>query len=244
LSELVYASLAVFCGAAIQACTGFGFALVVMPCLLLFLPQDTAKPIHYALACVSTTLIAVEARHHMRPRLIVPLSLGGLAGLPLGFFASAALEGPAFKVGAGVLIMAFAVLLLSGWTHPVKHGPIILAAVGLACGFLGGSIAIAGPPVVLFLASQSMPKNIFRSNLVTYFFLLNCYAVAISFSTGLYTVEVLRYAAVLLPLLLLGCYAGIRIAPRVPEGPFRKLTMIVVLIMGAVLIAANWTALF
>ncbi len=100
-----------------------------------------------------------------------------------------------------------------------------LGAVGLLSGLLGGATGLSGPPLVLFLTNQGTPKQVFRANLTTYFLALGLVRLVSYAAGGLLTAEVVRLAALLLPLALLGTEVGMRLAPRANEELFRRVTL-------------------
>ena len=232
--------IVVFCVAGlVQGCTGFGMALVAAPCLMLLMPPVTAVCTIVLMSTVNTFFVAMHARRHIRVRLVGPLALGGVMGIPFGIWTLQVVDPPLIKVLVGAFVMAFALLLLSGWRRPLEHPRWSLIPVGMASGLLGGSTSMGGPPVILFLANQETPKDAFRGNISCYFFTVNCFGIAMFLAKGLLEAQVALQAAVFLPAMLLGTYGGVALAKRVPEGLFRKVVMIGVALMGLVLLATN-----
>jgi hypothetical protein len=99
-------------------------------------------------------------------------------------------------------------------------------------GLLNGSVSLSGPPVILFLTNQGTEKQVFRANLTSYFFILNIITIPTYIYGGLITSEVLKYTLILFPALILGVILGIKGAERVDENLFKKLTLVLVVIMG------------
>ena len=232
--------IVVFCFAGlVQGCTGFGMALVAAPCLMLLMPPVTAVCTIIMMSTVSTFFVAAHARRHIRVRLVGPLALGGVVGMPFGIWTLQVVHPPLLKALVGAFVTAFALLLLSGWRRPLEHPRWSLIPVGMAGGLLGGSTSMGGPPVILFLANQETPKDAFRGNISCYFFTVNCFAITMFLAKGLLDAQVALQATVFLPAMLLGTYGGVALAKRVPEGLFRKVVMIGVAMMGLVLLATN-----
>ena len=96
-------------------------------------------------------------------------------------------------------MLLFGGLMMTGWQRPMKNERIGLVPVGWLSGFLHGSTGIPGPPVVLFLVNQSLPKRVFRANINGYFFSLNAISIPWFTFMGLMDKSILSRAALLVP---------------------------------------------
>ena len=224
-----------FLGGMIQGCMGFGLALVAVPPLLMVLPATTVVPTLVMLSLINTSAMSWQLRADVQRNLTLPLVVGAALGLPLGIYLLKTFEGPAFKAGVGIFILVLAAVLLSGWSRPLRNPHWALYPVGFVGGFLGGSISISGPPVILFLTSQDTPKNIFRANLAAYFSLSGALATLGFAVAGVLTRDVLIYSAAIVPVALMGTYTGVKLSTRVSQEAFRRLTLHCAIVMGLVL---------
>jgi uncharacterized membrane protein YfcA len=117
---------------------------------------------------------------------------------------------------------------LTGFRRQVPDEQRGFAAVGLISGLLNGSIKMAGPPVILFLTNQGLAKQPFRANLVCYFLFVNLATVPVFCLGGVMTAPVIRYAILLIPVLLVGVLTGNRLARVVAEARFRVIALVIV----------------
>ena len=111
--------------------------------------------------------------------------------------------------------------------------------VGMLSGLLGGSISISGPPIILFLSNQEVDKHTFRGNLATYFFILNLFMIPVYYLNGLLTKEVWNYSLTFLPGLLIGVLVGNILSHKIKDAHFKKLTLILLIIMGLISIISG-----
>ncbi len=228
-----------FFGGIIQGCMGFGLAMVVAPPMLLMMPAAVAVPAMAIASLLNTGTAAWSLRRHMQPRIVLPLALGSLGGLPLGIYLLKSLDGPVFKTGVGALMVGLAVLMLSGWRWQLAKPQRALLPVGFASGFLGGSISISGPPIVLFLSNLGVSRDEFRANSLGYFTLHGTIALAGFAIAGLLTREGALYALGLIPAVFLGTQAGLHLATRMNQLLFQRITLGAVAAMGFILFARN-----
>ena len=232
-----------FVGGIVQGCMGFGMAMVVAPPLLLFLPATTVVPALTIASLLNTGTAAWTLRRHAQSGIVVPLALGGLAGLPLGIYLLKTLDGPVFKAGVGALMVILALLLMSGWRRPLRNPRAALLPVGFASGFLGGSISISGPPIVLFLTNLGVSRDEFRANSLAYFAFTGFMALIGFVVSGILTREIAWYALGLIPAVFLGTQVGLRLASRLGQLVFQRVTLGAVAVMGLILLLRSLIAL-
>lgn len=228
-----------FLGGIVQGCMGFGLAMIVAPPMLLFMPATMVVPAMTLTSLLNTAAAAWSLRQHMQPRIVGPLAVGSFLGLPLGIYLLASLDGPVFKTGVGALMVILAILLLSGWRWQLRHPQRALLPVGFTSGFLGGSISISGPPIVLFLSNLGITRDQFRANSLGYFTLNGIMALTGFAISGLLTREAAAYALYLIPAVFLGTQAGLFLAPRLGQVLFQRITLGAVAVMGFILFARS-----
>ncbi|MEX2016248.1 MAG: sulfite exporter TauE/SafE family protein [Candidatus Hydrogenedentales bacterium] len=239
MEGLIAGGLAVFIGAFVQGCLGFGFGMIALPILLLFFAATTIVPLIGMLGMINTTYMLYRCRHDVRPRLVLGLSAGAAVGLPIGVAVLKTLDGPPIKIFVGVLMIVLALILLSGWQRPVKRLRWAVPGAGFLSGFLGGSTSVADPPLILFLANQATPKNEFRATMVAYFTLMAVYALVVFYLNKLVTRDVMQIWLQFAPVMVLGTLAGVQIGDRIQEALFRRLVMICAALLGALLVVVN-----
>lgn len=236
MPQIIWGALAIFLGAMVQGTTGFGIALVAVPVLMQFMPPETVPPLMVVLSFCNNAVVLARAWHSVRLRLVLPLILGGVAGLPIGVWILLTLDPTSIKLGVGFGVILMAVVMLLGWQRRVHHQRTGLAAVGLLGGVLHTSTSVSGPPVIIFLANQGVPKDQFRANLIAFFTVLNIVSIPTYWSQGLLTLAELKLALVYLIPLVLGSLLGIWLVKRIDEQLFGKIVLVTVTLFGLALI--------
>ena len=241
---IVVGLLAMLFAALTQGLTGFGFNLVSVPIMIIVLPPTAVVPIVMIYATLMTIAIAIEARKWIDLRRIWPLLIAGPVAVPVGVWLLKMLDVNVLKMLIGAAITLFGVAFLRGFAVRIGHERLAMAPVGIVSGILAGCTAMSGPPVILFLQNQGVGKQAFRANLGVYFAVIGAVSVAAFSGAGLMTAPVLRYAALLLPPVLVGGVAGIKLAHRIEERLFRRIALIVVTIAGVVAMCQGLWALW
>lgn len=239
LTTVIVGLFIVFLASVTSGLTGFGFALVSVPLLITFLPPRTVVPIVLLHSGLAHMVIALEARKWIDSKRIWRLIVAGVIGMALGTYLLIILSVSALKAFTGFVLVLSALAFLVGLKKQIENERLALVPVGFVSGLLGGSVGMSGPPVILFFANQGVEKQVFRANLAVYFVVLNLATITAYSLGGLMTTMVVTYAGLFLPALILGSLAGIRLAHRVEETLFRRVTLIVVIIAGLVSIGSG-----
>jgi uncharacterized protein len=235
----VVGSIAVFFGGFLQSCLGFGFGMVSVPPMLMMLAATEVIPMQIGLSLFLSVPLAIHERRHWKAKLVAPLFVGALLGLPVGMKILGLFDGPYLKITVGVILVFMALAMLLGWSYPVKRQWLALYPVGFLAGIMQTCFSMAGPPIILFLTNQSMDRDTFRANILIFFALLGTVSsVGFAFQ-GAFTESVLKMMAVFIASTLLGGLLGARMSKRIPEQGFRTITLVLAGTMGMMLLVRN-----
>jgi len=222
--------------AATQSIVGFGYALLVVPCLTVLLGPKVAV---VASTAVGTALVAWNSfrwRHDIRWREAITVSIAALCAMPVGLVVLTQADDRTLRLIVGGTIIVFTVWLWRGLSLPVGR-PTEVAA-GATSGALAASVGVNGPPLVIAFQATEMAPAPFRATLQLCFFVQAAVAVALFWSQGLVVRDVGSVFLVGIPAAAVGALVGDRIAPRVHEGPFRSAVLLLLGLSGALAVAS------
>jgi uncharacterized membrane protein YfcA len=234
--DLLAGALSVAAASFLGGVTGFGYALVATPLLLLAgFPLPFVVTANLSLALVTRVSIAYRFRAHVMPRRVVALVAGSVPGLWIGTRVLAGTDPAAIKLAAGVLVMGVALVLARSLTapppRPVPGAPVV---AGFAGGFLGATTSLNGVAPVLLLARDKAAPRSFIADLAVYFVVSNAIALSLLTQGGALAQRALFPAAALwLPGSLAANWIGSSVGPRLPEAAFRRLTLAIIFVAGA-----------
>ena len=214
--ELALTALAAVAGAVVQGAIGFGYALVVVPTLLLIAPA--AVPVTpLAVATPMVIVQAVAERRALDAAGFARMTAGRVPGTALGAWVLTVV-GPSFvAAAAGALLIAAAVASAFRGARRTSH-PLEVAA-GFASGLAGTVAAVGGP--YLGLAYADRPGPVLRATVSLAFavgVVLSLAAVGIA---GEVQRAPLQLGASLVPATFLGLWFGRRLAHRLDGGLLR-----------------------
>ena len=234
LEVLLLGLLVIFLAGLIQSLTGFGFGLIAVPLLTLFISPKLAPPIVLVDGIVLNLIILKGAHGLVDLRRIWLLMLSGLAGVPIGTWILANWDVESLRIYIGAITIIVALFFLAGFKREIRRENLASVPVGFLSGVMSGSINLGGPPVILFFANQSVPRLVFRANIVAYFLVIQSLAVPLLAANGILTRGSLGSALVLLPGLILGGLLGSFYSQKVPEQLIRRLILVIVAGAGSV----------
>lgn len=230
-----------FAAGLIQGLSGFGSALVAVPLLSLLLPVETVVPLMALLAILISAFNLLHLHHAMRLSPVSRLIGGYLIGTPVGLFVLTRTPEVAMLGALGAFLAGYALLSLSGqqpnasWLREWRIG------LGIISGALGAAFSTNGPPIILHVAAHAeWDADRQKATLVLFFLLSSCITVFAHALSGLVTAEVLGWFAWSLPMLIIGTYTGMRIYRKLGRNDYQRLTYMLILVTGCVLL---WRAL-
>lgn len=230
--SLVPAALIVLAASLVKGTTGFGFALVATPLLLLFWEPLVMVPVLIPAGMAADILIVTQNRRKLEWGRVAPMAVAGVLGIPLGTVILLNVPSTALKIGVALVVLASAIILMTGARVNISRERVASSVAGFMSGLLLTSTTISGPPVTLLLINQRWPKDVFRTSLALFFLTLQGFAIVSLAVGGVLTVSTLTVSMALLPSVLLGYALAVRLLPHIPQEAFLRIATVVVMATG------------
>ena len=231
----------VFFAVFVQSVTGFGLALVSMPLLTAVLGIQTAAPLVAFFAIVAEAILLIYYRTHLDLRVVWRLAIASVVGVPLGVLALRTVPEEIVLTVLGLVLVGYASYALMNFRLPEIRQSIWAYLAGLLAGVLGGAYNTSGPPVIIYGHCRAWSPAGFKSNLQGFFLLNSSVILVAHFLAGNYTSQVWQSVLVALPAVLLSIVAGVRLSKRINPAAFRRLVLLLLLILGVWLILSGPT---
>lgn len=232
----VAALLIVVVAAAVSGLAGFGFSIVSVTPLLFFFEPATTLAINKILTLGTTWIILIGIWHAISWRRLVRIVPFSLVGLFIGVWLLKTLDGNTIRLVVAVMVMTFALILLTGVVHEVPEKPWMSPITGLISGMSSTSTGMSGPPLVLYFTAIGVSVEVFRASSVMYFLMLDVVGFPTLIMQGLITWDDVVLALWLAPTALLGRWAGSWLVPYVTPASFRRMVLALLLVTGVVAI--------
>lgn len=201
--------------------SGFGAALIFMPLASSVTGPQVAGPVLLIVDFILTSVMVPAAFRISNRREVAVMTLGALAGIPLGTYVLLVTDPLLIRWGMVFVVVAMLALLASGWRYSGRPAAGLTAAVGTLSGFLSGSVQIGGPPVIAYWLGGANTGATVRANIILFFALSGLLTAISYFLSGLMNSAIIWWALTAGPSYGLGLYFGSRLFGLASERTFR-----------------------
>ncbi len=225
----------------VNGLSGTGYALVSLGFWLHAMSPVTAAPL--------VAFCSVAGHLQSLPRIwkgviwsrLWPFLAGGLIGVPVGTALLGFVQVQPLKVGVGILL-----LLYCSWMGFVRRPPVVMSGgrladgtAGLGGGILGGMASLSGPIPVIWV--QLRGWNMLAQRGVNQPFNMSILALSLVSAAvaGFLDRTFFIWAAITLPVTLIGAHIGLRLYGRINDAQFRRLVIALLGLSGLTLIASS-----
>lgn len=233
--ELTLFLLVIFSTNLIQGITGFAGTVLAMPFVILLYGIDVAKPSLTILALLAGLLIAVRGYKDIVWKEFFKILILMFIGLFAGEVIYQYLQ-------TEVLLQIFAafviLIALSGLFQKKEYNlpEPALNVILLLAGVIHGMFVSGGPLLIIYAVKKLPDKQNFRTTLSMIWVALDIYLIIKQTGAGLMTAFTLTTTAWSIPALLIGVYIGNRLAKKMSQQVFLRLTYVLLLISGVSLL--------
>lgn len=219
--------------ACIQALSGFGFSLFIVPFLAILIgPKDTVVLANFLSVMVNLVQFP-RLRHSIERRTAAVLTVGSFAGMPIGLAVLLLVDPTALKVIIAVAVIVFTLLIMRG-LRIHAGGALGDLATGFASGVLNTSTSMSGPPIVLYLTGKGLSPAYFRGTINAFFLVTAIGAVTLLIASGSVKPWVAGAFLLAMPAAEAGRIIGNRLFDRIDEVRFRRLVYAILLTSATV----------
>ena len=224
-------------GGLVNGLTGFGTALTALGIWLFALPPAVASTLVIISSVASQLQTLPMIWRTILWKRVVVFAAPGLVGVPIGALLLPHIDPRIFKIGVGVLLVAYSGYALArraeiktAWGGHVADG-----VVGFFGGVLGGLAGVSGAPPVIWTDIRGWTKEQRRGVLQMFNTAILSFALAVHAVSGLVTREVILAALVALPGTIAGAHAGAFVYRRLADRSYQRAIMVLLMVSGLVL---------
>ena len=247
MSEFAIAGflIAVFIGSYVQAVAGFAMGMIIVAVVggLRLLDVPTLAAVISLLTILNVVLALRGRLHEVHRGLFLWLAVGQVPAIFIGLQFMQWLDGNTrwlLEICLGLFI-TIGGLSMSLKPHPWPRvsGRLTTFLTGLSGGLVGGMFSASGPVLGWFGYSQPLALAVIRATLLSCFVLTTTTRTILVGLEGGLTREVLGYAFVGLPVVVLGTWLGNNFAPPLDESTIKRMAYLLLLAMGLWILAST-----
>lgn len=207
--ELGLIAIVTLCASYIQSVTGFGFGIVAMIFLPIFLLYTEANVLSSILSTVTSALLMITTyRKTNWKNLFFPLLGSSVANyLAITFVKSAKNETLTLLLGIALFVLSIYFFFFS---NKIKFRPSWYSGLiaGLISGIMSGLFSIGGPPVVIYYMQSEEDTDRYLATISTYFVFSGIISISMKAISGFITQNVLLGVAIGVLGMLIGSFFG------------------------------------
>ena len=239
--EILWICLVVAGASASQAISGFGFALIAVPLLSLFIDPQVAVVLATVVGAFSSTFQAVADRRHANKSLVQRLALSAYIGMPFGLFVFIVVSESVLRFIVGLVVLLAAIALIRGFSISQSNKKLDWI-MGWASGVLATSTSTNGPPLVFLLQAKKLSPESFRASINIVFSLTSFGAILLFALSGNITSDDFAGIAISIPMLLIGLAIGFNVRSRINAQQFRILVFVLLIVSALSALTAAFVA--
>ncbi len=232
--------VATFVAFFVKGLCGFANTLVFTSILGFGVNNVNISPVELVLGFPSNIIMTWKNRKGLNPRIFLPLIAVLLIGSIPGAFLLKNVDARLVKILFGVVIVLVGIemMLREYGKNLIKDSRLVMAVAGLIGGLLCGLFGI-GVLMAACVSRITKDSTEFKANLSLIFIVENLVRVVTYSLFGIITFESLKLSFVLMPVMLLGVFAGIKSASLLDESKVKKIVIIMLIISGIALVIKN-----
>ena len=240
---VVYLVLGAFAGGFINGLAGTGTALFALGFFLVVLPPVQAV----AIVALLSVLAGLQGLWIVRREILAQKArllrflLPGLIGVPFGLSLLQIIDAGTLRISIAFLLIVYGGYFGFRASLPTfaKGTPMLDAAVGGLGGILGGAASVSGALPGMWLSLRPWTKGETRAVLQPYNVAILGATVTLLALNGAYDQTALRALTIALPVGLVAAQIGITVFRRLSDAGFRRLLILLTLMMGLGVIASE-----
>ena len=220
----------------VKGLCGFANTLVFTSILGFGVANVNISPVELMIGFPPNIIQVVKNRKRLKKNIFLPLILLVLAGSIPGAVLLKNVDVSLLKAIFGVVVVLIGIEMLvrEYGQKKARESKVILTVIGLVSGVLCGLFGI-GAPMAAYVSRVSRDSDEFKANIGMVFMVENIVRLLIYGIFGVLTLEALKQAAVLMPFVIVGMFAGMKSAKVLNEKTVKVLVIVLLIVSGAVL---------
>lgn len=234
---MIWWIIATLCAFFVKGLCGFANTLVFTTILSFGNNNINISPVELILGYPTNAILAWKERKSIKWRVCLPLAALVLLGSIPGILFLKNADTGVVKIFFGFVIVFIALEMLLREFRPkkIKESKVILAFIGILSGVLCGLYGI-GALLGAYVNRVTDNSSSFKANICVVFLAENTFRIILYAVWGIITLDIVRQAAVLLPIMLIGLFLGMLSSKVLDEKVVKKIVIMMLLVSGVALV--------
>jgi len=228
--------IAALCAYFVKGLCGFANTLVFTSVLGFTSTNIEISPVEIILSYPSNVIMTIKNRKSLNVKIWLPVGIMVLAGSLVGVLILKNTSAQIIRriFGAVVIFVALQ-MLFSNRSEKTEKNNKLLTILGILSGVLCGLYGV-GALLAAYMNRISDGQEDFKGNLNMIFCLEGAFRIVMYIATGIITLESLKNALILYPVMILALFLGMKSSTVLDEKIVRKIVIVMLIISGVALI--------
>ena len=224
----------------VKGLCGFANTLVFTSILSFGTTNINISPVELLIGYPSNIILTWKNRKKLDKKIFIPLIVLVLLGSIPGAFLLKTVDPRYVKIVLGVVIILLGVEMLLRDRDILKfrESKAVLFIIGLISGVLCGMFGI-GALLAAYVGKVTDNSDGFKANMSIVFIFENTFRIVLYSVLGIITTSGIKYVLMLLPLMLLGLFLGMKSSSVLKEKTVKTLVVVFLIISGIMMIVTN-----
>lgn len=218
-----------------------GFANTLILSSILSFGTDTINitPVDLVLSVPTNGIMAWKERKNLDWGMCVPLTILLLAGSIPGVLFLKNAESGLVKIIFGFVVIYIGLdSLLREREYKGRPSKVKLYLIGILSGIICGIYGV-GALLSAYVSRNTKDSHAFKGNICFVFFVENAFRAILYMCCGIITLETIKKSLLLIPVMLVGLYAGMASSNFLNEKVVKKIVIVMLIVSGVALIINN-----
>ena len=213
--------LAALIAGVVRGFAGFGTAMIFLPMAAQVLSPFEVLTVLVIMDLTGPLIHVPRALKDGHPADVVRLGLGAAIAVPLGVRVLSLAEPEVFRWGVSIVALVLLTLLVLAVRYRGVLTKRMMFGTGLLGGFLGGSVGLPGPPVIMLYMASTLPPSAIRANNTLYLILADVLILTVLAVRGFLVASAVAIGIIAIVPYTLGNWIGAKIFRPEAEKAYR-----------------------
>lgn len=225
----------------IKGLCGFANTLVINSLASFFMDTIIITPIESILALPSNLTLVLRNRKNIDWKTAIILASLTMLGAIPGVFFLKSMDASNLKIFFGIVVILLGIEMfvrIRRGIKPAKQKLWMTLLFGICSGILSGLFGVSAM-LAAYVSRTSENDSGFKGTLAFVFTVDVVFRLILYIATGVLTLTILKYVAILFPFMALAFFIGTRCCDRLDEVKIKQIVIIMLIVSGVSLIATN-----
>ena len=224
----------------VKGLCGFANTLVFTTILSFGNNNVNISPVELLLGYPTNAILAWKERKSIKWGMCLPLAGLVLVGSIPGIWFLKNADTGVIKVvfGIAIALIGLEMLLRERNRKKAKESKVLLGIIGILSGVLCGLYGV-GALLGAYIGRVTEDTKAFKANICVVFLVENTFRIILYAVVGIITLDILKQAVLLVPLMLLGLFLGMQSGKVLNDKLVKKLVIVMLIVSGVALVINN-----